>query len=73
MFSMAKNMGTLDRAVRTFLAIIFLALYQTEVAAGITGTLMAILGIMFLCTSVVSHCPLYTLFGFTTCPPTQKQ
>jgi Protein of unknown function (DUF2892) len=65
---MPKNMGTLDRAIRTFVAIIFLTLYQTGIAPGLIGVILALIGIVFLFTSIISFCPLYTFFGITTCP-----
>ncbi len=67
---MPKNMGTLDRAVRTFMAIIFLGLFKTGIISGLFGATLAILGIILLITSVISYCPLYSLFGITTCPTT---
>lgn len=69
---MPKNMGTLDRAVRTFIAIIFLGLFKTGIISGLFGAALAILGITLLVTSVVSYCPLYSLFGITTCPANNR-
>lgn len=64
---MKKNMGPADRVIRLIIAAIVVFLFFTEV---ITGTLVIILlvlaGIFFL-TSVVSFCPLYRLFGLSTC------
>ena len=64
---MKKNMGMSDRVVRIVIAIIFIALYATGTVTGIMSTVLLILGGVFILTSLVSFCPLYTIFGFSTC------
>lgn len=64
---MKKNMGNTDRAARTILAIVFAFLYFTNAVAGTPGILLLILAAVFLLTSMVSFCPLYTLLGINTC------
>ena len=64
---MKKNMGTLDRTIRTVLALIFGTLYFTGTVTGFWGTLLLIIAIIFLATSVISFCPLYAPFGLSTC------
>ncbi len=66
--TMKKNMGNADRIIRTALALIFAALYFTEVVTGTFGLLLVIAGGVFMLTSLVSFCPLYSLLGITTCP-----
>jgi hypothetical protein len=64
---MKKNMGAADRFIRTILAIVFIYLYYTNVVTGALGiTLLAIAGI-FLLTSIIGTCPLYSLIGIKTC------
>lgn len=65
---MKKNMGNLDRIVRIVLAAIFAALYFTGTVTGTFGIILAILAAVFLLTSAISFCPLYTLIGLNTCP-----
>ncbi len=65
---MKKNMGTADRIIRVILAIIFGALYFTGTVTGTVGIVLLVLGAVFLLTSLVSVCPLYSLFGISTCP-----
>lgn len=64
---MTKNMGSLDRAFRVLVAIaIGIAIYMgtfTSTWAWVLG----ILSVVFLLTSLVSFCPLYTIFGIKTC------
>ena len=63
---MIKNMGTPDRIARVVIAIIFAALILTNVVSGILAWILGILAVVFVLTSVVSFCPLYLPFKFTT-------
>ncbi len=64
---MKKNMGTADKTIRIILAIVFSALYFTGTVTGTVGLVMVVLGGIFLATSLISFCPLYTLVGMNTC------
>ena len=64
---MTKNMGTLDRALRTIVAFIIGYLWWTGVIAGTLGTVLAVLAVVFLLTSLISFCPLYRPLGISTC------
>ncbi len=64
---MKKNMGSLDRGIRIAIAVIFAILFATGIVTGVLGTILLIVGGVFLVTSVVSFCPLYTLIGVNTC------
>jgi len=61
-------MGSIDRIVRIILAAVFAALYFTNTVSGTLGMVLLVLGGVFLFTSVISFCPLYTLLGINTCP-----
>ena len=66
---MTKNMGTLDRVIRTLVAVAVVVLYYT---GKITGTLAIVLGLVaipFLVTSLVGWCPSYVPFGLSTRKP----
>ena len=63
---MKKNMGTIDRSIRTILAIVVAILYFTSNISGITAIVLGIIAIIFLITSFVGFCPLYTLLGIST-------
>jgi hypothetical protein len=65
---MKKNMGNADRVIRIVLAIVFAALYFTGTVTGTLGLVLVILGGVFMLTSLVSFCPLYTIVGLNTCP-----
>jgi hypothetical protein len=64
---MKANMGSLDKAIRIILAIVFAMLYITKTVEGAMGIVLLVLGGVFLLTSIISFCPLYTLVGMSTC------
>lgn len=64
---MKKNMGGADRIVRILLAALFAALYFGGYVTGTLGIVLLALGAVFVLTSLVGFCPLYTLFGIKTC------
>ena len=64
---MKKNMSNVDRIVRIILAATFGVLYFTGTVTGTFGIVLLVLGGVFVLTSLVSFCPLYTLFGISTC------
>jgi len=60
-----NNMSTTDRIVRVVLFVLFTALYFT-VLHNTLGLVLFIAGSVFLITSLVNWCPIYSLFGFAT-------
>jgi hypothetical protein len=64
---MKKNMGGADRTIRIILALVFAALYYFGVVEGTLAYVLLALGAIFLLTSLINFCPLYTLFGINTC------
>ncbi|NHE56928.1 YgaP family membrane protein [Cyclobacterium plantarum] len=64
---MKKNMGTTDRIVRTIIALVAIYLYYTGAVTATLGIVLIVVAAIFLLTSLVSFCPLYTLFGLKTC------
>lgn len=64
---MKKNMGKTDKMVRLIVAItVGLLVYFDVVQGTLAYTLLAVAGI-FVLTSLLNFCPLYTLFGMNTC------
>jgi hypothetical protein len=63
---MKKNMGTADRIVRIIVALVLGFLLLNGTISGTLGVILGILAIVFLLTSLVSFCPLYTLLGLNT-------
>lgn len=64
-------MGNTDRIIRVIIAIIIAALYFTGTLTGVLGTVLLVLAGVFVATSLVSFCPLYTIAGLNTCPTKQ--
>lgn len=64
---MKKNMGGADRTIRVILALGVGALYYFNVITGTLAYILLALAVIFVLTSFVSFCPLYTLFGINTC------
>lgn len=60
-------MGTADKIIRILIAIIITALYITSTISGILAIVLLILSGIFIATSFIGFCPLYTLFKINTC------
>jgi hypothetical protein len=60
-------MGSTDKLIRYVVAIVLIALYFTNVISGTIGIIALVLAAVFILTSLVSFCPLYTPFGISTC------
>lgn len=65
---MKKNMGNVDRIVRLILAAVFGYLFFSGAATGALGYVLVAVGAIFILTSFISFCPLYSLVGLSTCP-----
>lgn len=61
-------MGNADRIIRILVAAVVVALYFTNTITGTLGIVLLVLAGIFVVTSLVSFCPLYTLIGLNTCP-----
>ena len=64
---MKNNMGSADRIIRLVIAAVAAALYFTNTITGTLGIVLMALAGIFVLTSFVSFCPLYTLFGISSC------
>lgn len=64
---MKANMSSADRIIRLVIAAIIATLYFTNVITGTLGIILLVLAAVFTLTSFISFCPLYTLFGISTC------
>jgi hypothetical protein len=65
---MKKNMGSADRIIRVIIAAVIAVLFFTNVISGTLGIILLVLAGVFVLTSMISFCPLYTLVGASTCP-----
>ncbi len=66
---MRKNMGTIDRVIRTLLAVVIIVLYLTNSISGVLAIVLGIVAVVFLLTSLVGVCPAYSPLGISTCKP----
>ncbi len=65
---MKQNMGSIDRILRVIIAAVFGLLYFNGIVTGTWGIVLLVLGGVFVLTSLVGSCPLYSIFGINTCP-----
>ena len=65
---MKTNVGNMDKVLRIVLAVVMSVLYFTGTVSGTLGTVLLILGGVFLLTALVGFCPLYAMVGINTCP-----
>ncbi len=63
---MTRNMGTADRVVRTVIALAIALLYFTHRISGTLALVLGAIAIAFLLSSLISWCPAYAPFGFST-------
>ncbi|RRH81428.1 DUF2892 domain-containing protein [Variovorax beijingensis] len=59
---LSKNIGPLDRTLRVSGGVLLIVLAATEIVGR-----WAYIGVVPLLTGVIGTCPLYSLFGFSTC------
>ena len=62
----AKNVGSIDRILRIVVGLALIAGFFLNADA--TYRWAYLIGIVPLATGLMSTCPLYRLFGFSTCP-----
>lgn len=65
-----KNMGTADRAIRLIIGVALLAAFFLFPEA--SWRYFALIGIVPIATALMSSCPLYSIFGLSTCPIEKK-
>ncbi len=68
---MKPNMGKLDKAIRSIIAITLIILFALEIISGTLGIVLIAISVVFLLTSLVSFCPMYKPFGISTCKVSQ--
>ncbi len=63
---MKKNMGKMDRSIRVLVAVVLAILYFTEIITGTLAIVGLVVAIVFLATSLLNFCPLYSILGINT-------
>lgn len=69
---MKKNMGMADRIVRLLIVGVIITLFFTKIISGTLGIVLLIAAGVFLLTAFINFCPLYLLFGLSTCSKKNK-
>lgn len=64
---MKINMGNWDKVIRILLAIVAIYLYVGGIVSGALGIVLMVLAGVLLFTSFIGFCPLYVVFGVSTC------
>jgi hypothetical protein len=65
--AMERNMGSADRIIRLIIAALVVVLYFTGILKGTLGVVLLALAAIMAGTSIIRFCPLYALFGISTC------
>ena len=63
---MKANIGSLDKVIRIFLAIVFAMLYITKMVEGTVSIMLLVVGCVLLLTSIINFCPLYAIMGLNS-------
>ncbi|MBS1607906.1 MAG: DUF2892 domain-containing protein [Bacteroidetes bacterium] len=64
---MKKNMGSADRVIRILIAVVIAGLYFSKLISGTAAIILLIIAGIFLLTSLLGSCPLYSVLGISTC------
>ena len=59
-------MGSTDKIIRIAIAVIIAILYFTNTISGKVALVLGAFAVIFLLTSFISFCPLYSPFGIST-------
>lgn len=65
---MSRNVGTIDRWLRVAAGIVLLTLGFGGFVGGTLGLVFKVLGFVPIATGLLGWCPLYALFGVSSCP-----
>jgi len=68
---MRRNEGTVDRGIRALLGVVAAAVAVVVGPASVVGIVLLVVAAIMLVTAAVGVCPLYSLFGISTCPVAQ--
>lgn len=64
---MEKNVGGTEKAIRLLVAVVAVALNLTGVTSGTLAIVLYVVAGLMVLTSLLSFCPLWTVFGINTC------
>jgi hypothetical protein len=69
---MKKNMGAFDRVLRITAAVVVLVFYYNNVISGTVAIVLLAIAAIFILTSFIGTCPLYSILGIRTRTPMVK-
>jgi hypothetical protein len=69
---MKKNIGMTDKIIRGTVAAIIALLYLANIITGTTALILGSIALILFITSVISFCPMYSIFGHNSSRDKQK-
>jgi hypothetical protein len=66
---MKKNLGGADKIVRLVVALLIVIVFFQEIVSGTLGYILLAIAAIFTVTSLLGSCPIYSIFGISSCPP----
>lgn len=63
---MQKNVGNIDRIVRILAAVAIIVLWYMQLISGTLAVVLLVVAGIFILTSLVNFCPLYSVIGIST-------
>ena len=63
---MKQNIGSIDKIIRVFVAVVIGILYFTDQITGTTAVILGLLAIILLLTSTIGVCPVYLPLKLST-------
>lgn len=70
---MKRNMGIADRVIRIIVAVAIVGLYFKGFFSDTVGPVLLVFAGIFTITSFVAFCPVYSLFGISTCSAKKRK
>jgi len=64
---MKKNVGVTDKWLRILFAAVIMVLYYMGYISGTIAMVLLVVGIVMLLTSLLGICPMYSIFGISSC------
>ena len=65
---MKKNVGSFDKVLRIVLAILLFGVAYFGIVEGTLAIVAYVAGAVMLFTGFMKSCPLYSIFGISSCP-----
>ena len=63
---MKSNISNVDRIIRILITVVVTGLYFSNIISGTLAIVLGIVAVIFLATSLINFCPLYSVLGIST-------